>query len=287
MVTVGRHLLAALEERLAAPAPEAAAVPLPPSAPPETNVLSVLDLGVTLDPDAYERSLTKTQGALARLARRLGPKNLSAVLVFEGPDAAGKGGCIRRVVQVLDARFYRVVPIAAPTDEERARPYLWRFWRHLPRKGEWALFDRSWYGRVLVERVEGLCEPAAWQRAYAEINAFEEQLVGSGTLVFKFWLAIDPEEQKRRFTERETTAYKRYKLTPEDWRNREKWSAYETAACDMFERTSSEMAPWTLIEANDKRHARIRVLETLRAGLEQAVGRDEKPRAPKRRKHKA
>ncbi|MCC7087920.1 MAG: hypothetical protein IT295_02120, partial [Dehalococcoidia bacterium] len=173
----------------------------------------------------------------------------------------------------LDARFYQVVQIAAPSDEERARPYLWRFWRNLPRWGHFTIFDRSWYGRVLVERLEGLCPPADWQRAYGEINAFEEQLVLSGSTVLKFWLTTSKDEQLRRFQEREAMGFKRYKITEEDWRNREKWDAYEAAACDMVERTSSELAPWTLVEAEDKYYARLKVLRTVEEGLARALDR--------------
>ena len=185
------------------------------------------------------------------------------ILVFEGPDAAGKGGAIRRLTVALDARDYQVISVAAPTDEERAHPYLWRFWRHLPRQGRITIYDRSWYGRVLVERVEGFCTPSEWQRAYGEINAFEEQLTEFGIILLKFWLAITPEEQLRRFTDRQTTPHKQYKLTAEDWRNRDRWDTYEAAACDMIEKTSTEMAPWTLVEANNKEWARIKVLKTV------------------------
>jgi polyphosphate:AMP phosphotransferase len=274
--TVARRLLDALSQRLESrPTPPAEPPPLP--VPSELNVLRALDLGVSLSREKYERELSRQQGRLGRLSRRMSEAGCSAVMVFEGVDAGGKGGCIRRVVHALDARFYHVVAIAAPSDEESARPYLWRFWRHLPRRGHFTVYDRSWYGRVLVERIEGLCPPEACQRAYAEINAFEEQLVEAGTRVFKFWLAISPEEQLRRFEARRSTTYKRYKLTPEDWRNREKWLAYEAAACDMVEKTSTGIAPWTLVEAEDKLHARIKVLETICAGLEEAVGPDRKP----------
>ena len=194
------------------------------------------------------------------------------VVVFEGQDAAGKGGSIRRLTRALDARFYQVIPVSAPTDEEAAHPYLWRFWRHVPRHGHVRIFDRSWYGRVLVERIEGFASEEDWQRAFAEINAFEEQLADGGCLVLKFWLAISAEEQLRRFREREATGYKRYKLTDEDWRNRDKWGAYEAAAAEMVERTSSAVAPWTLVAAEDKRHARVTVLETIADRLERELG---------------
>jgi polyphosphate kinase 2 (PPK2 family) len=191
-------------------------------------------------------------------------------------DAAGKGGAIRRVVRSLDARSYRVIPIGAPTDEERAHPYLWRFWRQLPRRGRFVLFDRSWYGRVLVERVEGFASPDDWRRGYREINAFEEALVRSRIVLVKFWLAISPEEQLRRFEKREATGYKRYKITEEDWRNRAKWEQYVRSACDMVERTSTELAPWTLVEAEDKQFARVKVLSTLVRSIEGALGKRER-----------
>jgi polyphosphate kinase 2 (PPK2 family) len=206
-------------------------------------------------------------GEIARLSRKLAGAGRSMVLVFEGPDAAGKGGAIRRVTRGLDARHYQVVPISAPTDEERARPYLWRFWRHVPACGRVTIFDRSWYGRVLVERVEGFAPVEDWQRAYSEINEFERQLTDAGVIVLKFWLWISPEEQLRRFQDRRATAYKQYKLTEDDWRNRKKWDAYEAAACDMIERTSSATAPWVPVEADNKNWARVKVLETVAARL--------------------
>ena len=194
------------------------------------------------------------------------------LLVFEGPDAAGKGGAIRRITSAVDARLYRVQTVAAPTDEERARPYLWRFWRALPRLGRITIYDRSWYGRVLVERIEGFCAPQDWQRAYNEINAFEEQLTEFGTIVVKFWLAISPREQLGRFKSREITPYKQYKLTEEDWRNRKKWDAYTAAACDMIERTGTGSSPWVLVAAEDKNHARIEVLRAVHRALDEALG---------------
>jgi polyphosphate:AMP phosphotransferase len=279
----GRLLLQAIEKRLDAP-PGPIAEPEPVLPPPEVNLIRSIDLTACLDRETYEQCLVREQGRLGRLARRLTESDRAAVLVFEGPDAAGKGGCIRRVVQALDARFYRVVPIAAPTEEERLRPYLWRFWRRLPGQGQFALYDRSWYGRVLVERIEGFCPPEAWKRAYSEINAFEEQLRESGILVFKYWLAISSEEQLRRFEQRKHIGYKRYKLTEEDWRNRDKWLAYESAACDMLERTNTEIARWTPVAANDKLNARIRVLESLCEGLEAVLGPDERPTSSGKRK---
>ena len=193
------------------------------------------------------------------------------IAVFEGNDAAGKGGSIRRITGAVDARQYQVIPIAAPTEEERAQPYLWRFWRNLPRKGRIAIFDRSWYGRVLVERVENFCSEADWMRAYLEINDFEAQLVRHKIVVVKFWLSISKDEQLRRFEGRKGTAFKRFKITDDDWRNRDKWEEYEQAICDMVDRTSTSNAPWTLVEANDKNFARIKVLKTLCQRIEAAM----------------
>ena len=196
---------------------------------------------------------------------------MAVVSVFEGADAAGKGGSIRRVTQALDARIYNVIPIAAPTEEERAQPYLWRFWRHLPGKGRITIFDRSWYGRVLVERVEGFCSEQDWMRAYAEINDFEEQLANEEILLMKFWLQISPDEQLKRFEERQQIPFKRFKITEEDWRNHKKWDDYQSAVSDMVDRTSTHIAPWTLVEANDKYHARIKILRTWCDRLEEAL----------------
>jgi polyphosphate kinase 2 (PPK2 family) len=227
------------------------------------TILDAFDYTRSLERDQYRTKLDKLQGKLNLLVRGGKLRSRSLVLVFEGMDAAGKGSTIRRVTQALDARFYRVIPIAAPTEEERAQPYLWRFWRHVPGHGRIAIFDRSWYGRVLVERVEGFASESAWMRAYHEINDFEEQLIEAGAIVAKFWLAITPKEQLRRFREREETPYKRYKITPEDWRNRKKWPQYELAVNDMVERTSTEAAPWNIIASDDKLFSRIEVLKTL------------------------
>ncbi len=233
------------------------------SEPKEANILRSLDLTKSLDDDTADKLLLEHMGKVARKARKLAEQKRSLVLVFEGPDAGGKGGAIRRVTRALDARFYQVVPVSAPTDEERARPYLWRFWRQVPSRGRVTIFDRSWYGRVLVERVEGFCPEADWRRAYSEINSFERQLTDFGVIVLKFWLWISPEEQLRRFKDRQATAYKQYKLTEDDWRNRKKWDAYEAAACEMIERTSSEAAPWIPVEGVDKNWARVKVLEAV------------------------
>jgi polyphosphate kinase 2 (PPK2 family) len=193
------------------------------------------------------------------------------IIAFEGSDAAGKGGSIRRITAAMDARQYQIIPVAAPTEEERAQPYLWRFWRHIPHNGRVAIFDRTWYGRVLVERVEGFCAEADWLRAYTEINDFEHELHKDGAIVIKFWLQISDKEQLKRFKEREKIDFKRFKITEEDWRNREKSEAYHVAVCDMVDRTSTSTAPWTLVEANDKSFARVKILRTLCERLENAL----------------
>lgn len=270
-LTAGELLLGALRDRIARVEQSALAAPAPLLDQPaldQRNVINQLDYALALPKKDYSAELEHWQRELNLLSRDKRFRERNCVCVFEGNDAAGKGGTIRRITQALDARFYRVIPVAAPTEEERAQPYLWRFWRHLPRHGRFTLFDRSWYGRVLVERVEGLCSEHDWMRAYTEINEFEHQLVEHGTVLTKFWLAITPDEQLKRFQAREETGYKRFKITEEDWRNRERWPDYERAVCDMVDRTSTEYAPWTLVEANDKRHARIKVLKTLCETLE-------------------
>jgi AMP-polyphosphate phosphotransferase len=264
-LTVAKVLLDALQTTSRA---STAASP-PTTASSSVNVLAdqrllrALDGTQPLSKASYDKQLEKYQGRLNLLTRHRKFRKRSVTAVFEGWDAAGKGGCIRRVIGGLDPRQYHIVPTAAPTDEERAQPYLWRFWRNIPRHGLVTIFDRSWYGRVLVERVEGFCSEADWRRAYGEINDFEQQFIRNGGIVAKFWLNISKDEQLRRFKEREQTGFKRFKITEEDWRNRNQWEAYERAVCDMVDRTSTEIAPWTLVEANDKNFARIKVLETL------------------------
>lgn len=271
-LTVGKTLLAAVRKRLEETGTERqpVAAPLPPAID-KVQLLQTLDLSKKLTRKSYESVLEKWQGRLNSLTRQPKFKPHAVVAVFEGWDAAGKGGAIRRITQALDARQYQITPIAAPTDEERAQPYLWRFWRHLPSHGRIAIFDRSWYGRVLVERVEGYCSEYDWMRAYGEINDFEDQLAESGIIVVKFWLHISQEEQLRRFKEREQISFKRFKITPDDWRNREKWTQYEAAVCDMVDRTSMGTAPWTLVEANDKYFSRVKILKELCRRIEAAI----------------
>ena len=268
-LTVGKILLEKIRARLDKAVPQPTKVPaLPRTSIDSMNVLKALNLTKRMEKKEYEESLLGLQGRLNVLARHRNLRKHSIVLVFEGVDAAGKGGSIRRITQSLDARRYHIHPTAAPTEEERAQPYLWRFWRNLPPAGQVAIFDRSWYGRVLVERVEGFCTEADWQRAYSEINDFEDQLVRSRSILLKFWLSISQEEQQRRFEERQVTPFKRFKITEEDWRNREKWPAYEAAICDMLDRTSTEIAPWTLVESESKYYGRIKILKTVVQRLE-------------------
>jgi polyphosphate:AMP phosphotransferase len=247
------------------------------------TVLTELDMSLDVNKQEYERELAQLQGRVNALFREAREGKFAMVGVFEGWDAGGKGGAIRRLTRALDARDYRVVPIAAPTEEERAHHYLWRFWRHLPRPGRVTIFDRSWYGRVLVERVEGFATEDEWRRAYREINGFEQQLTEFGLVLLKFWLHITPEEQLRRFEERQKIPYKQWKITDEDWRNREQWDAYESAVQDMVERSSTVDAPWTLVEGNSKRYARLKVLRTVAEALESAL-EEPKRKAKKKRK---
>ena len=219
-----------------------------------------LELDRKLNSKTYEEKREKWLGRLNRAVRNAASAKRSIVFIFEGQDAAGKGGAIRRLTSAIDARDYRVIPVAKPTDEEKAHHYLWRFWPQIPRDGFTAIFDRSWYGRVLVERIEGFCHPHEWRRAYDEINDFEEQLTDHGSIVIKFWLQISEAEQLARFKSREETPYKQHKITDEDWRNRAQWKAYETAVGDMLALTDTGYAPWHLVPANNKRFARLDVL---------------------------
>jgi polyphosphate:AMP phosphotransferase len=273
-LTVGKILLDAMRRTLAGkrhPPPGHAPTPTAPTVIDNVKLIRDLDLTKKIADRRYGADLEKYQGKLAKLLRHRQFANHSLILAFEGADAAGKGGAIRRVTAALDARQYVTVPVAAPTDEERAHPYLWRFWRHVPPLGGVTIFDRSWYGRVLVERVEGYCSVADWMRAYDEINQFEEQLADAGGILVKFWLQISAAEQLARFREREKTPFKRFKITADDWRNRKRWKAYESAVCDMVDRSSTEIAPWTLVEAEDKNYARIKVLKTIVKRLEAAL----------------
>ncbi|MEW6444667.1 MAG: polyphosphate:AMP phosphotransferase [Pseudomonadota bacterium] len=281
-LSTGYTLLEAMEKRLAAsgnrrveplPPPEPA-LPHTPSA--RVTVLDHVNLHAHVAASTYERRLPQLQDTLRELLWRAHDAGLSTYLVFEGWDAAGKGGTIRRLTSGMDARLYRVIPYGAPSSHELEHHYLWRFWRQVPRAGRVAVFDRSWYGRVLVERVEGYCSAAEWQRAYHEINDFEAQLAAAHGLVLKFWLHISPEEQLRRFEERQNTPWKQYKITPDDWRNREKRSAYEQAVNEMVLRTDTEYAPWRLIANENKEHGRLHVLEAVCTAIKERLAQNGK-----------
>lgn len=244
---------------------------LPDAESARVTILDHVDLTKKIKKEAYKKELAQLQARLSSLVWQAWQAKKTTVIVFEGWDAAGKGGAIRRLASALDARLYRAVSYGAPTEAERCFPYLWRFWREVPRAGRVLMYDRSWYGRVLVERVEGFADTAAWSRAYHEINEFEAQLASADVEVIKFWLHISPEEQLKRFHEREQTDYKQHKITDEDWRNRDKWSAYAQAVNEMVFRTGTEVAPWTLVSAEDKYSARIQVLTTVVERLSAAL----------------
>lgn len=234
-------------------------------------MLRSLDLTLAVPRDEYMVQLARRQIQLRELGWQVYQQKRPVVIVFEGWDAAGKGGTIRRITEKLDPRGFTVWPISAPQGEDKTRHYLYRFWRRLPPRGQIAIFDRSWYGRVLVERVEGFCAEEEWRRAYKEINSFERQLADFGAVLAKFFIHISRDEQLRRFREREKTGYKAWKLTAEDWRNRAKWNAYEQAVEEMVLKTSTLTAPWHLVEGNDKYHARVKVLSTLVKTLSEAL----------------
>lgn len=231
-------------------------------APETVKGLRSVDLTQTLQDEEYADRLLKAQHKLAELQHSCVRQRRPVVLCLEGWDAAGKGGIIRRLTTELDPRYFTVHPIAAPRGEEADQHYLWRFWKRIPPDGHWAVFDRTWYGRVLVERVEGFATESAWRRAYSEIRAFETALHENGVILLKFWLHISPEEQLRRFREREQVAYKNYKITKEDWRNRDKRPQYETAVDEMIARTSMPFAPWHIVPSENKNFGRVTVLET-------------------------
>jgi polyphosphate kinase 2 (PPK2 family) len=237
------------------------------------TVLDNADLDKKLSVKKYEEELEKYQVRLRELEFACFEARMPVVIGYEGWDAAGKGGNIRRVIGSLDPRGYSVIPIAAPKGDEATHHYLWRFWRQIPKAGHLAIFDRTWYGRVLVERVEEFCTEAEWRRAYQEIKEFELSLANYGTVLVKFWLHISKDEQLRRFKERKETEYKRYKITDEDWRNRERWDAYRAAVVDMITSTSTTYAPWTIVEANDKLWARIKAMRTIAEAIEEGLSR--------------
>lgn len=237
-----------------------------------TPLLSEITLeDKTIEPEKYKKELAKLQKKLKGLHYKLYRRKVPVIVVYEGWDAAGKGGNIKRVSAALDPRGYEVIPIASPTKPELYRHYLWRFWTRIPKTGHIAIFDRSWYGRVMVERIEGFCTEADWKRAYQEMNEFERELTEWGAVVVKFWLHIDQDEQLRRFTDRQNTPEKQWKITDEDWRNREKWDLYEQAVDEMLQKTSTTYAPWHILESVDKKYARIKALHIVIDALEKAL----------------
>lgn len=275
-LSVGRILLNAIEQRLNKQPGTTSQPKAHKLLPAETQnkmitILDHIDLGSKLSGKEYDRLLEKYRARFYKLAWAARNKKRSSIAVFEGWDAAGKGGCIRRLTAAMDARLYKVISIASPTDEEKAHHYLWRFWRHVPMAGYVTIYDRSWYGRVLVERVEKFASEEEWMRAYQEINEFEEQLCEHGIVLTKFWIHLSKDEQLRRFKERGTVPWKAHKITDEDWRNRDKWDDYKTAINDMVLHTSTEYTPWILVPSNDKKFARIEILKTFCTRLEEAL----------------
>lgn len=275
-MAVGQTLLEAIKTRLDNPLTVSAdhithstSVPNLPSA--TRTLLDQVDMDKSVEEARYRAELKELQAELHALSWQAYKKKVSTVLVFEGSDAGGKGGAIRRITGAIDSRLYRTISVAAPTEEERAQHYLWRFWRNVPRAGRITLYDRSWYGRVLVERVEGFASEFEWARAYYEINEFERQMSESNVVLVKFWLHISKDEQLRRFKEREVTPHKQHKITDEDWRNREKWDEYSVAVNDMVNRTSTEAAPWVVIPGNDKLYARLAVLRAVISALKNGL----------------
>ena len=282
--TIVQAVAAELDRRAAQPRPKAKPMAKPKTSPTRRRtILDRLDLSLAVTREDYEKQLPELQDRLFKLEHELYAARVPAVIVYEGADAGGKGGNIRRLTRGLDPRGYEVVPIAAPTPTELAHHYLWRFWAKVPKAGHITIFDRSWYGRVLVERVEGFCTTDEWEHAYREINEFERQLADSGAAIVKFWLHIDQPEQLRRFKSRQDTAHKQWKITDEDWRNRKKWPQYKLAIVDMLVKTSTTYAPWTILEANDKLHARIKALRTVADALESALKKSRRKEEAKTR----
>ena len=273
--TVADCMEEALRAKNAGPAPVLFDGPLPPDRY-KKGILSKADLSKSLEREEYKKKLNKLQKKLSVLHGELYRLRIPVVLGFEGWDAAGKGGAIRRLTSHLDPRGYKVCPTASPSGIEKSHHYLWRFWNNVPKDGHIAIFDRTWYGRVMVERIEDFCTEAEWHRAYQEINDMELHLSHAGAVILKFWIHIDKDEQERRFNDRMTNPEKQWKITDEDWRNREKWDQYEEAVNEMLEKTSTEYAPWIVVEGNSKYYARVKVLETVAEALEKKIKEVEK-----------
>ena len=236
--------------------------------------LADIPLNKSLPEDGYKEELDALQKELGELHDRIYRRKIPVIIAYEGWDAAGKGGNIKRIARAMDPRGYVVEPIASPEPHEKARHYLWRFWKRLPKDGHITIFDRTWYGRVMVERIEGFCSENDWQRAYNEINEFEKELYDWGAVILKFWVQIDSDTQLQRFNERQETPEKQWKITEEDWRNREKWPAYEEAVNEMLQKTNTSFAPWHILESNDKRYARVKALRIVVEALRKACGED-------------
>lgn len=260
---VVRALQTAVQAADKAPVEQTAAAAADPVEPLSESLLNRVDLSAKLSQTSYERKLERCQSRVRELEHEIYRRRIPVIIVYEGWDAAGKGGNIKRMTRKLDPRGYEVIPVGVPNDVEKTHHYLWRFWTEVPKAGHITIFDRSWYGRVLVERVEGFCSQAEWKRAYREINEMEEQLASFGALVIKFWLHIDKDEQLKRFEERQSTPWKQWKISDDDWRNRDRWDAYKAAVDEMIARTSTSYAPWTVVESNCKLFARIKTLETV------------------------
>lgn len=275
MSTVADRMQAALKAKAAGPKEELFEGPIPPDRY-QRGILSKTDLSVTMDAETYHKKLDKLQKKLELLHSELYRLRIPVVLGFEGWDAAGKGGAIRRLTSHLDPRGYKVCPTSAANDVERVHHYMWRFWNNFPKAGHIAIFDRTWYGRVMVERIEGFCSEADWHHAYQEINDVERHLANSGAVILKFWIHIDKDEQERRFNDRMRNPEKQWKITDEDWRNREKWDSYEEAVNEMIEKTSTDYAPWIVVEGNSKYYARIKVLKSVVEALEAKIKEVEK-----------
>ena len=271
VLTVFNTVIDRLERAVAERENPAAISPAPVRHTQIPSILQSVSLDLELNKNVYKKRLDKAQKKIRELEYIIYKKRIPVLVLYEGWDAAGKGGNIRRLTQNLDPRGYEVVPVGAPDATEKNHHYLWRFWRDIPKSGHMTIFDRTWYGRVLVERVEGLCSEEEWRRAYHEINQFEHHLAHSGSVIVKFWMQIDREEQLRRFEARQNTPHKQWKITDEDWRNREKWNRYEPAVEEMLFRTSTPYAPWTIVESNCKYHARVKAIETVIDAIEKVV----------------
>ena len=275
MKVVIERLEQALEAKAKGKEPGVYEAPIPPDKY-KKGILSTVDLTKSLEREEYKEKLDLLQKKVEKLHSELYRQRIPVVLCFEGWDAAGKGGSIKRLTSHLDPRGYKVCPTPAPNSVEKAHHYLWRFWNNVPKDGHIAIYDRTWYGRVMVERIEGFCTEDDWRRAYDEINAFEAHLIHAGAVVLKFWVDIDKDEQERRFNDRMQNPAKQWKITDEDWRNREKWDKYEEAVNEMIDRTSTEAAPWVIVEGNSKYYARVKVLKTVVKALEAKIKEVEK-----------